>query len=138
MTASSFEAVIRSAQKNLACALDLTQQFHFNRLVMRPKRCHLTFEIHPLRESALRILPFLDLRLLACWGSNGAVSFASGSAQGQHDALLSQLPGHFLEPGIAVVKRNDCTIDHVEIEATDLVAGPVGTVVLDPADLRHG
>jgi hypothetical protein len=25
MTASSFEAVIRSAQKNLACALDLTQ-----------------------------------------------------------------------------------------------------------------
>jgi len=83
MTASSFDAVIRSAQKNLACALDLTQQFNFSRLVMRSKRCHLSFEMHPVRESALRFLPFLDLRLLACWGSNGAVSFASGSAQRQ-------------------------------------------------------
>src|SRR5260370_7209880 len=83
MTASGVDAVMGRGQRNLAWAVDLTQQFNFSRLVMRSKRCHLSFEMHPVRESALRFLPFLDLRLLACWGSNGAVSFASGSAQRQ-------------------------------------------------------
>jgi hypothetical protein len=58
-----------------------------------------------------RSLLILTLALRSChWRaveSNAAISFAPGSAERQHDALLLQLPSHFLEPGIAVVKRDD-------------------------------
>jgi hypothetical protein len=77
MTPSSFEAVIRSVQKNLVCALDLTQQFNFNRLVMRSKRYHLTFQMHPVRKSTLHFIPFVD-------PTSGATFFLERAADGPH------------------------------------------------------